>query len=1086
MTHENSFRKDKPNKNNKLSSYSWPPNDICPLNLDEERNILSIVTEDIRSSTHYLIVTGYTSLAHIVTFLGNDTNVQRCEVVEIVLGFEPEVKRRNKRGWGTAKLDKEIKEYWLERGFSILDGGNIIKMIELIRKDKIKFKFLHPLHAKINVGTYYAMIGSANFSFNGLTKQLEADLRIGKNTNNSFEKQLYDYISKIARNYYEAREDYKEEIVDLLEKLLKVTKWEEALARAISELLEGKWFTELSQLYSQIENIKLWPFQERNLAEALYILQNKGCILIANPTGSGKTKLISIILLLLNNWLWETGRRKPSYPIVICPPVITQNWDRESVDSHLPKPASISMGLLSNSASEKSAQILKQIKIANILVIDEAHNLLNIKSTRSENVAKNRADYIILSTATPISKKVRDLFRLIELLDIDNLSDAEINEFKKLKSKNLRSESDINLLRGHVSKFMLRQTKAEIKKYIKREPEKYKDKFGNPCQYPKNKNYSYKVKSTKKDVEVAQKINNLAKQLKGLVYLRNFEFKKYWEITEEQFVKMRIEAAPALSLFHLQACLRSSRAAVIEIVEGTEAAAEYFKFEYTKTNSGNFVAKIEDFKSKLPAIRNVPKDILPIWLTDKKEYQKVCQREIEIYLKISELAKTLSDSRELSKINKIIKLFGKHNLVIAFDSTVITLDYFKKLIVKKYSKIQTSVVTGTTGKQFILRKFELGSKEKNVLGLFSDCMSEGVNLQQASAMVMLDMPCILRIAEQRIGRIDRLDSPHQTISVYWPNDDNEFALRGDSRLIKTLQSAKNLIGANFDIPEEIINKHIEKIDTDEIITPKDMQRDLKEENIENREWEDIQTSFKSVRELFDSKEALILFEQYKYLKEVDATVKVKMSIFESPKKWLFVAFKGTKAFPPKWYFIDSQEIIYSSLPKICDLLRLHLKDEEQKEKEWDERAEQTLSLFLNKLLDQQKKLLPNKKRRALEVAEYILQKQREKNENEFKSDLYKELLSCFQNPKIDEEEIVDLYTFAQQWLTILTPYVREKRYREKRNTIGLNDLKQDYAQIELTREILEQILLSITYKKSPKYNIASCILGVPDTDKKTS
>ena len=1068
-------------RNSKLVNFPWPPNDIFPLNLDKERNILSIVTKDIRNSTHYLIVTGYTSLYHIVTFLGNDANIQRCQVVEIVLGFEPEVKHRTR--WGTTKLDKEIKEYWLERGFSILDGGNIIKIIELVKQNKIKFKFLHPLHAKINVGTYYAIIGSANFSFNGLTKQLEADIRIGKNNNNSFERQQYNHINTIARNYYEAGEDYKEGIIDLLEQLLKVTKWEEALARAISELLEGKWFTELSQLYKQIDSIKLWPFQKRNLAEALYILQNKGCILIANPAGSGKTKLVSVLLLLLNNWLWETVRKKPSYPIVICPPVVTENWDKESVDSHLPKAASISMGLLSNSTEEKYTHILKQIKIANILVIDEAHNFLNINSTRSENIAKNKSDYIILSTATPISKKVRDLFRLIELLDIDNLSDTEINEFKKLKSKNLRFESDTDLLRGHIGKFMLRQTKAEIKKSIKREPEKYKDKFGNPCQYPKTKNYSYKVRNTKKDLKVAQQINNIAKRLKGLVYLRNFEFERYWEITEEQFIKMRIEAAPALSLFRLQACLRSSRAAIIELVEGTEAAGKYFNFEYSKTNSGNFVAKIRKFENRLPIRKNIPKDILPIWLTKEKEYRKVCQQEIEIYTEISKLAKTLSNSRETSKIERIVRLFKqKHDLAIAFDSTIITLDYFKKLIAEKYPEIETNVVTGNTGKHAVLRKFELGSKEKNILGLFSDCMSEGVNLQQASAMVMFDMPCILRIAEQRIGRIDRLDSPHQVISVYWPNDDDEFALKGDSRLIKTLQNTKSLIGTNFDIPEEIINKHIEKINTDEIITPEDMQRDLKEENIENRGWEGTQSTFKPVRELYDSKKALISIKQYKYLKGIDATVQVKISILKSSEKWLFVALKGTKVFPAKWYFIDSQETIYSNLPKICDLLRSHLKDEEQKEKKWDDRAEQILSLFINKLQSQEKKLLPNKKRRALEVAEYILQKQRENNEDEYKSDLYQELLNCFQTPKIDKEEIVNLYTFAQQWFTILTPYLQEKRHREKRKIISLNDLKQDYAQIELTSERLEQILSSVPYKKSLKDNIASCILGVPDTD----
>ena len=536
MTKHNPHQSRNSLKKNILSNYTWPSNEKFPLNIIHEgRNILSVITEDIKNSKSYLIVTGYTSLFHIIKFLGNDSNIQNCQVIEVVLGFEPEVKQRKK--WGTTKLDLEIKEYWLKRGFSILDGGNIIKIIELVKSNKIRFKFLNPLHAKINVGTSYAMMGSANFSNNGLTKQLEADIRVGKNDLNIFEQQQYKDIKTIARNYYEAGNNFQQGIIELLEQLLKLTKWEEALARAISELLEGKWFSKLSEVYTQFENIQLWPFQEKNLAEALYILQEQGCVLIANPTGSGKTRLISILLLLLNNWLWETGRRNSLYPLIICPPIVVNNWDRESVETHLPTPSSISMGLLSNAKSHKYQHILKQIKIANILVIDEAHNFLNNSSIRSENVERNNCDYIILSTATPISKKVGDLFRLIELLDLDNLSDTELDQYKRLKSKNIKSESDISLLRSYISKFMIRKTKVEIQKSIKREPTKYKDKFGKQCQYPINTSHLYKIKNTKQDLEIAKEINKLSKNLKGLIYLREFNFDSSLPITKTQTVE---------------------------------------------------------------------------------------------------------------------------------------------------------------------------------------------------------------------------------------------------------------------------------------------------------------------------------------------------------------------------------------------------------------------------------------------------------------------------------------------------------------------------------------------------------------------
>lgn len=53
----------------------------------------------------------------------------------------------------------------------------------------------------------------------------------------------------------------------------------------------------------------------------------------------------------------------------------------------------------------------------------------------------------------------------------------------------------------------------------------------------------------------------------------------------------------------------------------------------------------------------------------------------------------------------------------------------------------------------------------NRIGLCSDRLSEGENLQQAACVVRLDMPSLARIAEQRVGRVDRMDDPHREIEA---------------------------------------------------------------------------------------------------------------------------------------------------------------------------------------------------------------------------------------------------------------------------------------------------------------------------------
>ncbi|MBN3944650.1 SNF2-related protein [Nostoc sp. NMS9] len=1064
------------NLDNENTNMKWPPNALFPLNLpSEKRNVKQEVIKDINSSENYLINTGFSSLGNIIDIFNTEVDMSTINSVRILLGSEPD--NRPRKFWKIVDLQKEIKDYWLERRYSLLKGGNIIKTIEYIRTGKLHFKILDNFHAKLYIGESHAISGSSNFSKNGLSQQLEANVRVYKNSIILFEKQQYEGMDQIAENYYKLGQDYKDEIIGLLEKLMSITSWEEALARAIAEILECNWFKEFPQLYEKLNNISLWPAQRYGLGQALYILQTQGCVLIADPTGSGKTKLISTLQLLLFYWLWESDRMNKSYILTICPPIVQNNWHQESVDIGFAQSSQVSMGLLSHSHNSRHKNILKEIQIANILTIDEAHNYLNSKSQRSDNISKHKADYVILSTATPISKQVRDLLRLIEMLDVDNLDNDELNQLKRLKKGGLlKNAKETENLRKYIKKFILRRTKKQFKNLIEQEPEKYKDKFGRLCRYPKTESHTYATKETTKDKSIALEINNLAKQLKGIIYLQKLEKTDYYfEIGEEAYIKMRLNTANTLAIFAVQATLRSSRVALIELIEGTKVVLDEFKFTTSKTHSGNIIEKLETYKIKLPD-NKLSDDLLPSWLTNLAEYQKLCDEEIKIYTQIAQLVRKISPARENSKVNKLVKLFENHNLVIAFDSTIITLDYLKKLITENHTNIETYIVTGTTTKDTALKKFELGSKEKNILGLLSDCMSEGVNLQQASAVLFLDMPTVLRIAEQRIGRIDRLDSPHKKIQVFWPSDSDEFALRTDKKLIKTSLDAESLIGLNFDIPPQILDKHM-----DQIVRPKDFVEALEELEQEDYIWEGIQDAFKPVHDLYEGENSLIQKKDYLYFKDVNASIKVKISILESKESWLFIATRGGKLSPPRWYFIDSKDCIYSELPEICRELRAKLNTSIKPEM-WTDTTTKVLSRCLQLLKNNEIKLLPNKRRRALEVVQFIIERQLQITKNASKKSLYEEVLELFKPTSIDSEYSINYYLFSQQWLDILNPYLFDKRQdrKYKRQIVSLNDLKEDkeFHNILLNTENLEQIINNIPYTQPIWQNVAACIISI--------
>jgi len=67
-----------------------------------------------------------------------------------------------------------------------------------------------------------------------------------------------------------------------------------------------------------------------------------------------------------------------------------------------------------------------------------------------------------------------------------------------------------------------------------------------------------------------------------------------------------------------------------------------------------------------------------------------------------------------------------------------------------------------------------------------------------------------RLAEQRVGRVDRLDSPHAEVSVYYPDDHADFALRADEKFFERHHLVAELLGANIPLPELTRRLEVEK------------------------------------------------------------------------------------------------------------------------------------------------------------------------------------------------------------------------------------------------------------------------------------
>ena len=80
--------------------------------------------------------------------------------------------------------------------------------------------------------------------------------------------------------------------------------------------------------------------------------------------------------------------------------------------------------------------------------------------------------------------------------------------------------------------------------------------------------------------------------------------------------------------------------------------------------------------------------------------------------------------------------------------------------------------------------------------LTTDLLSEGVNLQDASIVVHLDLPWTPARLEQRVGRVARIGSTHDLVHVYamLPPASSERIVRVEQRLREKLRSAARTVG----------------------------------------------------------------------------------------------------------------------------------------------------------------------------------------------------------------------------------------------------------------------------------------------------
>ncbi len=264
-------------------------------------------------------------------------------------------------------------------------------------------------------------------------------------------------------------------------------------------------------------------------------------------------------------------------------------------------------------------------------------------------------------------------------------------------------------------------------------------------------------------------------------------------------------------------------------------APDLHPIEYLiKGESEKLLKKLEENPEKGNVFES--KDFVPEYIENLKED----------YDKLKGLWNYWKDVEEDPKIDSFKELLDndlkRYKKIVVFTESTVTAKY----LTEKINRDDILLVSSENREEVeidILENFDANyleneQKDKYRIIITTETLAEGVNLHRANVIVNYDIPWNSTRLIQRIGRINRIGSPHKEIFIYnyIPTDEAENEIKLADKAFKKIQTFHNTLGSDnqiFSTKEEMkdveIFENIEDDGDDELYFLEEL-RNVKENN----------------------------------------------------------------------------------------------------------------------------------------------------------------------------------------------------------------------------------------------------------------
>ena len=373
------------------------------------------------------IATGYFEIGALLAL---DGQWQKLDKIRILMGDEVTLRTRKALLESVTKTAKQKLDESLEReketndfltGVAAVVEAMAAKQIECRVYSKKKFHAkAYITHARSRVVGSAALVGSSNFTFPGLSDNIELNVQLRREV---------DQLQAWYETHWDEAEDVSEDLLKIIQRHTAEYSPFEIYARAVRELLRNhipdvsEWEKTHSKIFPELAK-----YQQDGYASLMQIADKFGGAFLCDGVGLGKTFVGMMVI--------ERLLRDRKKVVLLAPKATVAPVWESTLRQKLPQSLSKWSGLhraahtdLGRTGEMDGGGTWEEFwedvsQNADAIVIDEAHHFRNPGTFGGEGKRESRyrslarvaeGKQLFLLTATPVNNSLRDFQHMIEL-----------------------------------------------------------------------------------------------------------------------------------------------------------------------------------------------------------------------------------------------------------------------------------------------------------------------------------------------------------------------------------------------------------------------------------------------------------------------------------------------------------------------------------------------------------------------------------------------------------------------------------------------------------------------------------------------